>query len=148
MCTGHEALLDFCPQVFVWIVWVSAFWSYRETDNSSVVESCIDCIWGMDQCTCSGESEEYLILVYGPVILAISACCYIVEISIYRFSSPEGVQYYFRSRKSDDGSTDSTHYITQMVWLLGAYLLAGIWTYFDIIDCCVCVVLLVLRRVS
>ena len=89
---------------FVWIVWVSAFWSYRETDNLILLLSLASIAFGAWISTLvRGESEEGIAISrLWSVILAISACSYIVwQISIYwRFSSPEGVQYYFREAEN------------------------------------------------
>lgn len=85
---------------FIGIVWVSAFWSYRETDNLILLLSHASVALGAWISTLvRGESEEGIpIYRLWSLIFAVSACSYILwQISIYwRFSSPEGVQYYFR----------------------------------------------------
>ena len=89
---------------FVGIVWVSAFWSFRETDNLILLLSHASLALGAWVSTLiRGEDEESNVISRPlSVVLAIGACAFILwQISIYwRFSSPEGLQYYFREAEN------------------------------------------------
>ena len=89
---------------FVGIVWASAFWSFRETDNLILLLSHASLAFGSWVSALIRGRDEQGNPISRPLstILALGSCIFILwQISIFwRFSSPEGLQYYFREAEN------------------------------------------------
>lgn len=86
--------------LYAGIVWLSAFWSYRETDNIILLLTEGSLAFGFwSSALWFGEdSENRPISRRWSVIFGLLTCSLLIwQIAQYwRFTSPEGIQYYFR----------------------------------------------------
>ena len=86
--------------LYAGIVWVSAFWSYRETDNLILLltEAALAFGFWSSALYFGVDSEERTVRRWQSGVLGLLTCGLLIwQIAQYwRFTSPEGIQYYFR----------------------------------------------------
>ena len=130
---------------FVGVVWLSAFWSFRETDNLIVLLTHASIAFGfwVSSLWFSQDSESRSVPRWWSAGIGLLTCGLILwQIASYwQFSSPEGLQYYFReaddpmmaSRVTLTPSLQWFGYWGHLYWrafgpvVAGAILVSGLW---------------------
>ena len=106
--------------IFVGVVWVSAFWSFRETDNLILMLCLASMAFGSwMRALIHGQDEDgRSVPRLRAGVIAVCACAFVLwQIGIYwRFTSPEGLQYYFREAENPVRGAD-VELTTVMRWL-------------------------------
>ncbi len=111
---------------FAVIVWVSAFWSFRETDNLILLLTHASLAFGtwISALVSGKDHNEQSVHRGWSAVIAIGTCAVLLwQIALFwRFSSPEGLAYYFR--EADNPMIEST------ITLNASLRWFGYWGYF------------------
>lgn len=86
--------------LYAGIVWISAFWSYRETDNLILLltEAALAFGFWSSALWFGTDSEDRTIRRWQSALFGLLTCGLLIWqiMQYWRFTSPEGIQYYFR----------------------------------------------------
>ncbi len=89
---------------FAGVAWISAFWSFRETDNLILILLLASMAFGVwTSALWQGKDPESRVVHRGgSSVLALTTCGVLLWgiVSYFQFSSPEGMAYYFREADS------------------------------------------------
>lgn len=107
--------------LYAGVVWVSAFWSYRETDNLILLltEAAMAFGFWTSALWFGKDSERQPIVRWQSALFGLMTCGVLLWwiAQYWRFTSPEGIQYYFR--EADNPMMESTVQLTQTLRWLG-----------------------------